>query len=159
MPSGAVNGLALNLLCAGTGTFSMGITGVQLEVGNSPTPFEYRSYGTELRLCQRYFWRQTGGYGIPALGAGFANQSTGARICIQNPVEMRAAMTYTYSGNLYLLASNASGLAVTSIGSIYAGLLSSMVQFGVSSGLVTGDGTLLCADNAATNYIQASAEL
>jgi len=55
LPSGALNGLALNLLCAGTGTFSMGITGVQLEVGNAPTPFEYRQYTTELALCQRYY--------------------------------------------------------------------------------------------------------
>jgi hypothetical protein len=55
LPSGAVNGLALNLLCAGTGTFSMGITGVQLEVGSQATPFEFRQHGTELALCQRYY--------------------------------------------------------------------------------------------------------
>ena len=33
------------------------LTGVQLEVGDypNPTPFEHRSYGEELQLCQRYF--------------------------------------------------------------------------------------------------------
>jgi len=31
------------------------LTGVQLEEGSAASPFEYRSYGTELALCQRYY--------------------------------------------------------------------------------------------------------
>ena len=31
------------------------ITGVQLEVGSTATSFDYRPYGTELALCQRYY--------------------------------------------------------------------------------------------------------
>jgi hypothetical protein len=31
------------------------VTGVQLEAGSTASPFEYRSYGTEMQLCQRYF--------------------------------------------------------------------------------------------------------
>ena len=31
------------------------ITGVQIEVGTTATNFDFRSYGTELQLCQRYY--------------------------------------------------------------------------------------------------------
>jgi len=33
------------------------ITGVQLEVGKNATEFEHRTYGEELALCQRYFFK------------------------------------------------------------------------------------------------------
>ena len=38
----------------GTNGATFYITGVQLEKGSAATPFDYRPYGTELMLCQRY---------------------------------------------------------------------------------------------------------
>jgi hypothetical protein len=43
----------------GTNGATFYITGVQLEVGSSATGFEYRQYGTELQLCQRYYWQNS----------------------------------------------------------------------------------------------------
>ena len=42
-----------NVFATTSDTFQ--ITGVQLEVGDTATPFEHRSYGQELALCQRFF--------------------------------------------------------------------------------------------------------
>ena len=39
----------------GTSGATFYITGVQLEKGSTATSFDYRPYGTELELCQRYF--------------------------------------------------------------------------------------------------------
>jgi hypothetical protein len=39
----------------GTSGATFYITGVQLEVGSIATGYEYRQYGTELSLCQRYY--------------------------------------------------------------------------------------------------------
>jgi hypothetical protein len=41
-----------NLIATNGATFYL--TGVQLEIGTTATPFERRSYGAELSLCQRY---------------------------------------------------------------------------------------------------------
>jgi hypothetical protein len=44
----------------GTNGATFYITGVQLEKGSTATSFDYRPYGTELALCQRYFERMGG---------------------------------------------------------------------------------------------------
>lgn len=69
------------------------ITGVQLEKGTTATSFDYRPYGTELALCQRYFRALKSGL------IGFWNSSTNARIqCTW--LGMRAAPSFSQSGTL-----------------------------------------------------------
>mgnify|MGYP003127639376 CR=1 FL=1 len=48
----------VNLMATQNNTFY--ITGVQLELGSVATPFEFKSFGEELRRCQRYYWKITG---------------------------------------------------------------------------------------------------
>lgn len=62
------------------------LTGIQLEIGKVATPFEHRSYGEELALCQRYYQKLY--YGAGANNAGYSN-SYGT--WHGTPVPMRAA--------------------------------------------------------------------
>ena len=67
----------------GTNGATFYITGVQLERGSTASSFEYRPYGTELQLCQRYFFK------TDVLGVGAANATTGFVSHIAFGVPMR----------------------------------------------------------------------
>ena len=72
------------------------ITGVQLEVGDTATPFEHRSYGNELLACKRYFQRIAGGEsGITtsAIMTGVMHSSTFLEGIYKMEVEMRTEPT------------------------------------------------------------------
>ena len=67
------------------------LTGVQVEVGKNATDFEYRTYGEELALCQRYYVEDsTGGADTPLLY--FFQYSDNYRMLqIPFPVPMRTS--------------------------------------------------------------------
>jgi hypothetical protein len=65
------------------------ITGIQLEVGEVATPFEHRSYGDELRRCQRYYQRIQSDSNSDPIGIGYNEGSTEAKVMIDFPVTMR----------------------------------------------------------------------
>jgi len=53
----------------GTNGATFYITGVQLEKGSTATSFDYRQYGTELQLCQRYYTKSFAPGTVPANGS------------------------------------------------------------------------------------------
>jgi hypothetical protein len=105
------------------GTFHF--TGVQLEAGSTASPFENRSYGTELALCQRYFTKSydigvvpgtanpTGSYGLIEGSVGAANSTSLKSVTVVYPVPMRTQGTVT----LYDIAGNINKVSNDNIGS------------------------------------------
>jgi hypothetical protein len=83
------------------------ITGVQLEVGSVATPFERRPFGTELALCQRYFYLFASGNNAN-LGVGGYYNSTYVTTTATFPVTMRAApsLVQTTGTNYYRIFAN-----------------------------------------------------
>ena len=74
------------------------ITGVQLEVGDTATPFEHRSYGQELALCQRYYQTNSDSTGQPWFRSGTVGSSaTGNRESVPLLCKMRVAPSTTLS--------------------------------------------------------------
>ena len=73
------------------------LTGLQLEVGSQATPFEHRSFGEELTLCQRYFYNvlatpASGDNNI--IGTGTYYASNNLFVPIKFPVVMRTTPTF-----------------------------------------------------------------
>ncbi len=65
------------------------ITLIQLELGSQATPFEFRSYGEELALCQRYYVELTSDRQVnPIMNASYY-QNTSIYGAIIFPTEMR----------------------------------------------------------------------
>ena len=64
-------------------------TGFQLERGRNATEFEHRSYGEELALCQRYFFKLSNS----RLIMGYKRHDGSANFPVNSPVPMRVSPT------------------------------------------------------------------
>ena len=72
---------------------------VQLEIGDTATPFEHRSYSDQLQSCQRYYYRPgDGGNTEQWLMHGLSNTG-GLQLSIQHPVRMRATPSVGHDTN------------------------------------------------------------
>ena len=88
------------------------LTGVQLEIGTTATPFEHIPFADELARCQRYFVKFAGGsdaYCFPAKGQGGSSCDIG----IPLPTALRAQPSITLSNHRYF-SSHSGGFSSSS---------------------------------------------
>jgi hypothetical protein len=118
-PTGQVN-------VVGTNGATFYVTGVQLEKGSTATSFDYRPYGTELALCQRYY--QYDGTTTPFIGNTTSGSTYGGNVFFL--VSMRAAPTVTQT---HVTSSGFPGTAPTSGEITVAKFLSTKASDGTGS--------------------------
>jgi hypothetical protein len=140
------------------------VTGVQLEVGSTATSFDYRPYGTELQLCQRYYYRvkaNSGGNGL--FGVGWCRSTTEATVSIPYPTAMRTnptALEQSGTAANYQLVFAASAAALSAV-PVFGGETTTQgtrIDTTVASGLTAGHGVGLRAGSTSA-YLAWSAEL
>ena len=143
------------------------ITGVQLEVGPSATSFDYRPYGTQLALCQRYYYKIFPAAVSRSLGQCYSTSTTGAQGFGTYPVTMRTrptALEQSGTANQYGVVNGSASTAQCNSVPTFGTQTTSdawVADFYVASGLTTGQGGQLRTDatNGASAYLAWSAEL
>ena len=123
----------------GTNGATFYITGVQLEIGTSATPFERRLYNQELANCQRYLPAFSGTFNtFPA----FVYTTTACLAIIQFPVPTRTAATGIYvssAGHFISWRANTSASAAGSVAFNASGTNSAVLDCtGYSASSFTG---------------------
>jgi hypothetical protein len=136
-------------LMANTGN-TWQITGVQLEVGDTATPFEHRSYGDELAKCQRYFQVLGNNQSNGAIASGYFHGTTSFRGQMSYLQRMRVAptgSTSTVSG--FILQGTGGNFTPTSI-AVTVNFTEALLVVGIGPAQTAGQGAnLLSAGNTA----------
>ena len=142
------------------------ITGVQLEKGATATAFDYRDYGRELIMCQRYYYKvKSSGNSYNQLCLGFVGSLTDGYGIVFFPVELRTrptALEQTGTATDYAYAHTTTVTVCSAVPAYQAQTNSSqaVVLFTVSTGLVAGQGGRGCSNNNnASAFLAWSAEL
>jgi hypothetical protein len=132
----------------------------QMEEGKVATPFEHRSYGEELVLCQRYY-QKLGGTAYQAVGFGkiyAAGQSAFAYVCFNTP--MRTAPSASEGGNGLIVTDRvAYDDNVTSISGVAAGKGSLYATFHTGVTRTDRHPVIIACRNGASGWLNLDAEL
>jgi hypothetical protein len=139
------------------------ITGVQLEKGATATSFDYRPYGTELALCQRYYFAlNTANVGSNGSYFTGVNSGTNLRGKVTPPQPMRTAPSLTSSaGATFYVQNGAANLVPTTaatLGSTSHGTQTIFIVSGNITAYTAGySGHMI--DNTGASFLNFSAEL
>jgi hypothetical protein len=148
----------------GTNGATWYVTGVQLEAGSVATPFEQRPFGTELAMCQRYYWRWSSinqAY-MYISSAGRSYSTTNGTVVIQHPVPMRTQAAMNNSNNF---AANNWDYSVTGVGinnSGYAAFPFNLTNLNVTGTFPAGDRSFTLgsgSSSSTTIWIEFTSEL
>jgi hypothetical protein len=142
----------------GTSGATFYLTGVQLEVGTQATTFDYRSIGTELALCQRYYQSinsANAGNTYSSFANGFVAASTYGFFQYPMLSAMRTAPTLLNAavGQYRVSFNTCTALAISSASPNAVSIRAD------STGLTVGYGCELDSNNNNTAYLALSAEL
>jgi hypothetical protein len=133
------------------------ITGVQLEVGTSATPFERRLYNQELANCQRYF-QHIGKVGGEAQVGGF-RMSTQTQWAVNYYNTMRSAPTITLNGLLAHDLNDGDNLTLSSLSLVINAGTNSSWLAATNSGTGTVNGVAIVYPTGTPSGLYLSAEL
>jgi hypothetical protein len=146
----------------GTNGATFYITGVQLEIGTSATPFERRLYNQELANCQRYYQQFGGDTSIQFIGIMQATAATsGNGGTLYLPVQMRTVPTLTSStlSDFSVQPAGGGAWSVTSLSLTYSSTTAQTFTIGFSSGGATaGQGLAWYCQNSSAR-LKFSSEL
>jgi len=129
----------------GTSGATFFITGVQLEKGSTATSFDYRPYGTEFNLCQRYYSALPDTGAQNGLGAGVCLNTSNFYFVAVYPVPMRTAPSFTSTGTFQVIVTTGytpSSVTLSAAGTTSAALVAAISgPVAASGGFIRGGGS------------------